>query len=69
MECGEKLLDIERGFEDVKVGTEDLIAELQTVNQLAKEGAYMIKVMVDRYNEATAKSKGSLQLRARCSHC
>ncbi|GMN48554.1 hypothetical protein TIFTF001_017719 [Ficus carica] len=56
-ERGEKLLDIERKFKDVKVSANVLIAELQTVNQVAKEGTNMMKVMADRYDEATAKIK------------
>ncbi|GMN47593.1 hypothetical protein TIFTF001_016757 [Ficus carica] len=56
-ECGEKLLDIERKFEDVKASANELIAELQTVNQSVKEGTDMMKVMVDRYDEATVKIK------------
>ena len=56
---GEKLLDIERKFEDVKASTNDLIGELQTVNQSAKEGASMMQALADRYDEAIAKIKKS----------
>ncbi|GMN46179.1 hypothetical protein TIFTF001_015363 [Ficus carica] len=53
-ERGEKLLDIERKFEDVKASATELIAELQTVTQSTKEGTDMMKVMVDR---ATLKAQ------------
>ena len=56
-ERGEKLLDIERKFEDIKASANGLIAELQTVNWSMKEEVDMMKVMVDRYDEATAKIK------------
>ncbi|GMN70506.1 hypothetical protein TIFTF001_039549 [Ficus carica] len=52
-EC--KLLDIERKFGDVKACAEDLIGQLQNVLHEAKEGSDMMKVMGERYDEATAK--------------
>ncbi|GMN22645.1 hypothetical protein TIFTF001_040303 [Ficus carica] len=52
-EC--KLLDIERKFGDVKACAEDLIGQLQNVLHEAKEGSDMMKVMCERYDEATAK--------------
>ena len=51
----EKLLDIERKFVDVKASAEDLTAELHKAIQTSKEGSDMMKIMVDRYNEAQAK--------------
>ena len=51
----EKLLDIERKFVDVKASAEELTAELQKAIQTSKEGSDMMKIMVDRYNEAQAK--------------
>ena len=50
-----KLLDIERKFVDVKASAEELTAELQKAIQTSKEGSDMMKIMVDRYNEAQAK--------------
>ena len=51
----EKLLDIERKFGDVKASAEDLTAELHKAIQTSKEGSDMMKIMVDRYDEAQAK--------------
>jgi chromosome segregation ATPase len=51
----EKLLNIERKFGDVKASSEDLIAELHKAIQTSKEGSDMMKVIVDRYDEAQAK--------------
>ncbi|GMN45104.1 hypothetical protein TIFTF001_014289 [Ficus carica] len=56
-ERGEKLLDIKRKFKDVKASAIELITELQTVTQSGKEGTDMMKVMVDRFDEAQAKIK------------
>ena len=53
-ERGEKLLDIEQKFKDVKASTYSLIVELHTPNQIAKEGAEMMKAMVDRFDKAKA---------------
>ncbi|GMN60222.1 hypothetical protein TIFTF001_029325 [Ficus carica] len=53
----EKLLNIERKFKNIKASANDLIAELQKVTQSAKEGTDMMKVMVDRFDEAQAKIK------------
>ena len=50
-----KLLDIERKFGDVKACAEGLTGQLQNVLHEAKEGSDMMKVIVERYNEATAK--------------
>ena len=54
-ERGEKLLDIERKFGDVKTSANELMAELHKAMQSAKEGSDMMKIMVDRYDEAQAK--------------
>ena len=54
-ERGEKLLDIERKFGDVKTSAEELTAELHRAIQTSKEGSDMMKIMVDRYDEAQAK--------------
>ena len=56
-ERGEKLLNIEWKFEDVKASSNELVTELQKVTQSAKEGTDMMKVMVDRFDEAQAKVK------------
>ncbi|GMN25906.1 hypothetical protein TIFTF001_046000 [Ficus carica] len=52
-EC--KLLDIQRKFRDVKACAEDLIGQLPNVLHEAKEGSDMMKVMGERYDEATTK--------------
>ena len=54
---GGKLLDIERKFRDVKTSAEDLTIELQKAIQSAEEGSDIMKIMVDRYDEAQAKIK------------
>ena len=54
-EHGERLLVIEQNFTTVKASAEDLIGELKTVNQSSKEMSDMMRVMVDKYNEAQAK--------------
>ncbi|GMN58511.1 hypothetical protein TIFTF001_027600 [Ficus carica] len=54
-ERGERLLDIERRFRDVKASADGLISELQTLNQTAKEGADMMKIMASRFDEVKAK--------------
>ena len=51
-ERGEKLLNIEWKFEDVKASADRLVVELQKVTQSAKEGTDIMKVMVDRFDEA-----------------
>ena len=56
-EWGKKLLDIEQKFGDVKTSTEELTTELHKAIQSAKEGSDMMKIMVDRYDEAQAKIK------------
>ena len=48
----EKLLDIECKFKDVRASMDNLIKELQTLNRIAKEGAEMIRSMVDRFDKA-----------------
>ena len=50
-------MDIEWKFRDVKTSTEELTAELHKAIQSAKEGSDLMKVMVDRYEEAQAKIK------------
>ena len=54
-ERGERLLDIEQKFRDVKLSADGLIAELHTLNQTAKKGADMMKTMVGRFDKAKAK--------------
>ncbi|GMN70115.1 hypothetical protein TIFTF001_039159 [Ficus carica] len=54
---GQKLLDIERKFGDVKMSAKGLMAELQKVMHEAKEGSDMMEVMVKRFDEAQAKIK------------
>ncbi|GMN62973.1 hypothetical protein TIFTF001_032051 [Ficus carica] len=54
-ERGEKLLDFERKFGDVKTSAEELTAELQRAIQTSKKGSDMMKIMVDRYDAAQAK--------------
>ncbi|GMN55639.1 hypothetical protein TIFTF001_024758 [Ficus carica] len=54
-ERGEKLLNIERNFESVKASANDLVGELKRVTQSGKEKTDMMKVMVDRFDEAQAK--------------
>ncbi|GMN36613.1 hypothetical protein TIFTF001_042474 [Ficus carica] len=56
-ERGQKLLDIERKFRNVKMSTEGLMAELQKVMHEAKEDSDMMEVMVKRFDEAQAKIK------------
>ncbi|GMN67952.1 hypothetical protein TIFTF001_037008 [Ficus carica] len=53
-ERGEKQLETERKFKDVRASINGLIAELCTLNQIAKEGAEMMKAMVDRFNKVKA---------------
>ena len=54
-ESGKSLLDIEKRFRDVKASAGSLISELQTLNQMAKEGANMMKTMVGKFEKATMK--------------
>ncbi|GMN47317.1 hypothetical protein TIFTF001_016500 [Ficus carica] len=54
-EHGEKLLDIERKFRDVKSNAEGLIDELHSLKQTANKGAEMMKVMLNRFDESQAK--------------
>ncbi|GMN28784.1 hypothetical protein TIFTF001_041223 [Ficus carica] len=56
-ERGEKLLDIEQNFVNVKASADGLIGKLKTVTQSSKEMTDMVKVMVDRFDEAQAKIK------------
>ncbi|GMN66528.1 hypothetical protein TIFTF001_035597 [Ficus carica] len=56
-ERGERLLDIKRRFRDDKASADSLISELQTLNQTAKEGADMMKIMDGR---ATLKASYEL---------
>ncbi|GMN59430.1 hypothetical protein TIFTF001_028527 [Ficus carica] len=55
-ERGEKLLNIERKFKDVKVSANTLIVELHTLNRIVKEGAEMMKAMVERFDKAKAEN-------------
>ena len=52
----EKLLDIKCKFNDVRASTDDLIKELQTLNQMAKKGAEIIMIMVDRFNKVKVEN-------------
>ena len=56
-ERGEKLLDIERRFRDVKANADGLIIKLHTLNQMANEGVDMMKIMVGRFDKVKAKIK------------
>ncbi|GMN55579.1 hypothetical protein TIFTF001_024685 [Ficus carica] len=56
-ERGEKLLDIEQNFVSVKASADGLIGELKTVTHSSKEMKDIMKVMVDRFDEAQAKIK------------
>ncbi|GMN69387.1 hypothetical protein TIFTF001_038437 [Ficus carica] len=54
---GEKLLDIERKFGDVKAGAEGLISELQKSMDVAREGTSAMETLVKIFDEAQAKIK------------
>ncbi|GMN34981.1 hypothetical protein TIFTF001_042147 [Ficus carica] len=54
---GEKLLDIERKFEDVKAGAEGLMSELQKSMYVAREGTSAMETLVRKFDEAQAKIK------------
>ena len=54
---GKKLLVIEQNFANVKASADELIDELKTVNQSSKEMTDMIKIMVDKFDEAQARIK------------
>ncbi|GMN21858.1 hypothetical protein TIFTF001_045565 [Ficus carica] len=54
---GEKLLVIEENFKDVKASADGLIGELKTVTQSSKEMTDMMKVMVERFDEAQVRIK------------
>ncbi|GMN25939.1 hypothetical protein TIFTF001_046004 [Ficus carica] len=54
---GEKLLDIERKFGDVKAGAEGLMSELQKSMDVAREGTSAMETLVKRFDEAQAKIK------------
>ncbi|GMN23845.1 hypothetical protein TIFTF001_049104 [Ficus carica] len=56
-ERGEKLLVIEENFKDVKASADGLIGELKTVTQSSKEMTDMMKVMVERFDEAQVRIK------------
>ncbi|GMN21319.1 hypothetical protein TIFTF001_043294 [Ficus carica] len=56
-ERGVKLLVIEQNFKEVKASADDLIGELETVNRSSKQMTDMMKVMVDKFDEAQAKIK------------
>ncbi|GMN30389.1 hypothetical protein TIFTF001_046425 [Ficus carica] len=49
---GEKLLDIERKFGDVKAGADGLMAELQKSMDVAREGTSAMETLVKRFDEA-----------------
>ncbi|GMN33542.1 hypothetical protein TIFTF001_044809 [Ficus carica] len=55
-EHAEKLLEIERKFKDVHASADDVIQELQTLNRITKEGAEIIKSMVDRFDKVKAEN-------------
>ncbi|GMN20300.1 hypothetical protein TIFTF001_048727 [Ficus carica] len=52
----EKLLEIERKFKDVRASADDVIQELQTLNRITKEGAEIIKSMVERFDKVKAEN-------------
>ncbi|GMN67523.1 hypothetical protein TIFTF001_036585 [Ficus carica] len=54
---GEKLLNIERKFGDVKAGAEGLMSELQKSMDVAREGTSATETLVKRFDEAQAKIK------------
>ncbi|GMN31395.1 hypothetical protein TIFTF001_041583 [Ficus carica] len=54
---GEKLLDIERKFGDVKAGADGLMAELQKSMDVAREGTSVMETLVKRFDEGQAKIK------------
>ncbi|GMN23754.1 hypothetical protein TIFTF001_043717 [Ficus carica] len=54
---GEKLLDIERKFGDVKAGADGLMAELQKSMDVAREGTAAMETLVKRFDEGQARIK------------
>ncbi|GMN72161.1 hypothetical protein TIFTF001_052801 [Ficus carica] len=54
---GEKLLDIERKFGDVKAGADGLMAELQKSMDVAREGTSAMETLVKRLDEGQARIK------------
>ncbi|GMN31428.1 hypothetical protein TIFTF001_049681 [Ficus carica] len=54
---GEKLLDIERMFGDVKAGADGLMAELQKSMDVAREGTSAMETLVKRFDEGQARIK------------
>ncbi|GMN62728.1 hypothetical protein TIFTF001_031812 [Ficus carica] len=56
-ERGDKLLDIEQRFEDVKMSSEGLMSELQKIMHELREGAAMMETMVKRFDDAQGKIK------------
>ncbi|GMN65493.1 hypothetical protein TIFTF001_034572 [Ficus carica] len=54
---GEKLLDIERKFGDVKAGAEGLMSELQKSMDVAREGTSAMETLVKRFDEGQARIK------------
>ncbi|GMN61550.1 hypothetical protein TIFTF001_030642 [Ficus carica] len=54
---GEKLLDIERKFGDVKAGAEGLMSKLQKSMDVAREGTSAMETLVKRFDEGQAKIK------------
>ncbi|GMN66686.1 hypothetical protein TIFTF001_035746 [Ficus carica] len=54
---GEKLLDIECKFRDVKAGAEGLMSELQKSMDVAREGTSAMETLVKRIDEGQAKIK------------
>ncbi|GMN27432.1 hypothetical protein TIFTF001_044121 [Ficus carica] len=57
MARGEKLLDIERKFGDVKAGVEGPMSELQKSMDVAREGTSAMETLVKRFDEGQAKIK------------
>ncbi|GMN28337.1 hypothetical protein TIFTF001_041153 [Ficus carica] len=54
---GEKLLDIERKFGDVKAGADGLMAELQKSMDVAREGTSAMEILAKRFDEGQARIK------------
>ncbi|GMN42181.1 hypothetical protein TIFTF001_011392 [Ficus carica] len=54
---GEKLMDIERKFGDVKAGADGLMAEFQKSMDVAREGTSAMETLVKRFDESQARIK------------
>ncbi|GMN57655.1 hypothetical protein TIFTF001_026760 [Ficus carica] len=61
-ERGEKLLVIEKNFNNVKASAADLTGELERVMRSAKEGTDMMKIMVDRSSMRSRRPPSRLDM-------